>query len=68
MELEGRDSNEKIIVDANIIISKYRNKNDRLLFCHEKNWWHTKEIRFDSTYFLQVLSGRKKYFPRKFYD
>ena len=37
MELEGKDSNEKIIVDANKIISKYRNKKYRLLFCHEKN-------------------------------
>ena len=66
MDLEGRDNNEKIIVNANKIISKYRNKNDRFLFCHEKNWWHPHEVGFDSTYFLQVLAGRKKYLPGNF--
>ncbi len=66
MDLEGRDNNEKIIVNANKIISKYRNKNDRFLFCHEKNWWHPTEVGFDSTYFLQVLAGRKKYLPGNF--
>ena len=62
MDLEGRDNNEKIIVNANKIISK----NDRFLFCHEKNWWHPNEVGFGSTYFLQVLAGRKKYLPGNF--
>ena len=66
MDLEGRDDNEKVIVNANKIIMKYRNKNDRLLFCYERNWWHPQEIGFDSTYFLQVLAGCKKYLPGNF--
>ena len=66
MDLEDRQNNGKVFVNANQIIAKYRNKNDRLLFCHEKNWWHPDEVGFDSTYFLNVLSGKKKYLPENF--
>ena len=59
MDLEVRQNDEKVVINANRIIAKYRNKNDRLLFCHEKNWWHPDEVGFDSTYFLNVLPGKK---------
>lgn len=49
------------VANDNKIIEKYRNKKDRLLFCHEKNWWHPDEPGFDSSFFLQVIAGNKKY-------
>ena len=66
MDLEQNQSAETVTVNANAIISKYKNKKDRILFCHEKNWWHPEEPGFDSTYFLQVWAGKKKYLPGNF--
>jgi len=66
MQLDQQNSNNTISVNANLIISKYKNKKDRILFCHEKNWWHPPEPGFDSTYFLQVIAGKKKYLPENF--
>ena len=66
MQLEQNQINEVVSINANKIISKYRNKKDRMMFCHEKNWWHPDEPGFDSTFFLQVIAGTKKYLPGNF--
>ena len=54
---------DKIQVNAPDIIRKFRNVQDRINFCLEKNWAHPNEIGFDSNYFLLVLKGEKKYMP-----
>jgi len=36
MDLEVRQNDEKVVINANRIIAKYRNKNDRLLFATRK--------------------------------
>ena len=66
MQVEQQNMDNTVVVNANKIIAKYRNKQDRLLFCHEKNWWHPSESGFDSTFFLQVIAGKKKYLPGNF--
>ena len=66
MQVEPQNSGNTVFVNASNIISKYRNKQDRLLFCHEKNWWHPAEPGFDSSFFLQVIAGKKKYLPGNF--
>ncbi len=53
-------------IDATDIIKKFRSQQDRINFCMEKNWFHPKEPGFDTTYFLLVLSGKKKYLPSNF--
>ena len=52
--------------DAAYIVKKFRSLQDRLNFCMEKNWYHPCEPGFDATYFLLVLSGKKKYLPSNF--
>ena len=52
--------------DAAFIVKKFRSLQDRLNFCMEKNWYHPCEPGFDATYFLLVLSGKKKYLPSNF--
>ena len=56
----------KVAINAIEIISKYRNVQDRLNFCFEKNWYHPKEVGFDANFFLMVLKGEKKYLPNNF--
>ena len=57
---------EKVPVNATEIINKYRKLEDRLNFCLEKNWFHPKEIGYDSNFFLSVIKGDKKYLPNNF--
>ena len=66
MKVEKNNSGEVIMLNATKIISKYRSKKDRILFCPDKNQFHQDEQGFDSKYFLQVLSGHKKYLPGNF--
>ena len=66
MEIQQNNINQITLVNANKIIAKYKNKKDRALFCQEKNWWAPEEPGFDSSYFLQVVAGRKKYLPANF--
>ena len=68
MELEQNQIAETVTVNANAIICKYKNKKDRMLFCHEKNWWHPEEPGFDSTYFLQVFGLRPVILANFLYD
>ena len=60
------EDDQKIEINASEIISKYKNIEDRKLFCFEKNWWHPSEKGFDATFFLKVISGEKKYLPNNF--
>ena len=39
---------------------------DRLNFCFEKNWFHPREVGYDTSYFLLVLKWEKSYFPNNF--
>ena len=55
-----------IQTNASSIVKKFRSLQDRLNFCMEKNWHHPCEPGFDATYFLLVLSGKKKYLPSNF--
>ncbi len=64
--IDIEDKGDKISVNATQIISKYRSIKDRMNFCFEKNWYHPKEIGFDSNFFLKVLMGEKKYLPNNF--
>ena len=66
MEQIEIEDNQKIEINASEIISKYKNIEDRKLFCFEKNWWHPSEKGFDATFFLKVISGEKKYLPNNF--
>ena len=61
MQIENNNISGVVTINANKIIEKYRSKRDRILFCHEKNWWHPDEPGFDSTFFLKVIAGHKKY-------
>lgn len=66
MEQIDIEDNQKVEINASEIISKYKNVEDRKLFCYEKNWWHPNEKGFDATFFLKVISGEKKYLPNNF--
>ena len=58
-DIEVVNNNAKIPINATKIIFKYKNINDRMSFCFEKNWYHPNEIRFDANFFLKVLMGEK---------
>ena len=45
------NNNQIILINANKIIAKYKNKKDRTLFCQEKNWLGPEEPGLDSSYF-----------------
>ena len=66
--MEGliRQDNNQTLANATEIIKKFKSLQDRINFCLEKNLHHPREIGFDATFFLQVLSGRKKYLPGNF--
>ena len=60
------NNQEKVPVNATLIVSKYKSLKDRLNFCFEKNWYHPNEVGFDANFFLKVLMGEKKYLPNNF--
>lgn len=57
---------DKVPVNATLIVSKYKSLKDRLNFCFEKNWYHPREVGFDTSFFLKVIMGQKKYLPNNF--
>ena len=61
-----RNVNDKVPVNATLIVAKYKSLKDRLNFCFEKNWYHPKEVGFDASFFLKVIMGQKKYLPNNF--
>ena len=61
-----RNDQERVPVNATMIVSKYKSLKDRLSFCFEKNWYHPNEVGFDANFFLKVLMGEKKYLPNNF--
>jgi len=46
---------QKVAVNANEIIAKYRRLEDRINFCLEKNWYHPKETGYDANFFFWLL-------------
>ena len=66
MENDIGQNNNLIPTNAPDIVKKFRSLQDRMNFCLEKNWHHPQEVGFDATYFLKVLSGKKKYLPANF--
>lgn len=58
--------NNCIQASATNIIKKFKSLQDRMNFCMEKNWHHPCEPGFDTSYFLMVLAGKKKYLPCNF--
>lgn len=58
--------NSTIAINATEIINKFKHKQDRINFCLEKNWNHPEEPGFDSSFFLKVLMGEKKFLPNNF--
>ena len=65
-DINIENNEEKISVNATQILAKYRSVKERINFCFEKNWYHPKEIGFDSNFFLKVIMGEKKYLPNNF--
>jgi len=61
-----RNVNDKVPVNATLIVAKYKSLKDRLNFCFEKNWYHPREVGFDASFFLKVIMGQKKYLPNNF--
>lgn len=61
-----RNVNDKVPVNATLIVAKYKSLKDRLNFCFEKNWYHLREVGFDASFFLKVIMGQKKYLPNNF--
>lgn len=62
----SQNSQGTVAVNATEIIRKYKNKQDRINFCLERNWLCPTEPGYDSNFFLLVLMGRKKYLPNNF--
>ena len=58
--------NNKVPVHATLIVAKYKSLKDRLNFCFVKNWYHPREVGFDTSFFLKVIMGQKKYLPNNF--
>jgi len=58
--------NDKAPVNATLIVSKYKSLKDRLNFYFEKNWYHPRDVGFDTSFFLKVIMGQKKYLPNNF--
>lgn len=56
----------KITINASEIINRLKNRQDRQNFCQEINWYCPQEPGYDSTYFLKVIMGEKKYLPINF--
>ena len=45
------------------IILRLRSKQDCHNFCQEMNWYYHQEPGYDSSYFLKVCIGEKRYLP-----
>lgn len=43
MEAIDIEQEQKIEVNATEIIAKYKNIEDKKMFCFKKNWWHPDE-------------------------
>lgn len=66
MENNLSQNNNLIPINAPDIVKKFRSSQDRINFYLEKNWIHPREVEYDATYFLHVLSRKKKYLPANF--
>lgn len=60
-QIKEENNPETVVVNATDIIAKYKNRLSRQNFCLEKNWYHPEELGYESTFFLRVLMGEKKY-------
>ena len=66
MEININPGANCVQANAVDIIKKFKSVQDRINFCTEKNWFHPREPGYDSTFFLLVLGGKKKYLPCNF--
>ena len=66
MENNPQQNIQKVSVNANKIISKFRNIQDRVNYCLEHNWYHPSQPGYDASFFLKVLAGEKRYMPNDF--